>query len=146
MPRVPICSLCKAPEKVRVYLESNKKIVCVYSIFLVLLIEWFSYFYVKFSKVTPNPNNYFDYYSMKLYPMLTQLAMFLLFFSLFLWKDRLHFCFRKSATTFYLAVYYLIGFISVLFCLSNSIYTEIVSVGTIAISSLLFIVSFFKTE
>lgn len=146
MPAVPPCALCKIPNKVQVYLEANKKPFLVYSIFVILVLEWFSIAYLKFSKQTLNPTNYYDFYSMKLYPMLSQLAMFVLFFSLFLWKDRLHFCFRKSATTFYLAMYYLFGFFAILFCFSASFYYEIISLGTIGIASLIFIVSFFKSE
>ena len=139
---IPTCSLCKAPEKLRVYMESNKRLVLVYSIFAVLVIEWFSLF---ISKTNPsNPNQPFDNYLMFWYPLLTQLALFVLFFSLWLWKDRLHFCFRKSATTFYLAFYYLFGVIGVLFCIQANLYYTIISITSIGLATLIFIVSFFK--
>jgi hypothetical protein len=142
MPAVPPCALCKTPEKIRIYLESNKKPVLVFSVFVVLLIEWFSIAYQKF--VPQTPNLVYDRYLFFWYPMLTQLALFILFFSLYLWKDRLHFCFRKSATTFYLSCYYLLGFLGVLFCFSASIYYTIISFTSLVLGTLIFIVSLFN--
>lgn len=144
MAAVGLCSLCRVPEKIRVYLESNKKPFLVFSIFMVLLIEWFSIGYLKFvPQVKPAV---YEPYTMFWYPMLTQLALFIVFFSLFLWKDRLHFCGRKSAATFYLSLYYLFGVLAVLFCFSANFYYTVISYTSIALASLLFIVSLFKSE
>jgi hypothetical protein len=144
MPALPPCSLCRGPEKIRTYLDSNKKPVLVYSVFIVLLIEWFSNIYQKF--VPQTPNLVYDRYLMFWYPMLSQLALFVLFFSLYLWKDRLHFCFRKSAATFYLSCYYLLGFFSVLFCFSASFYYCVISYTSLALATLIFIASIFNKD
>lgn len=144
MAAVGFCSLCRIPEKIRVYLESNKKPFLVFSIFMVLLIEWFSIGYLKF--VPQVKLVVYEPYTMFWYPMLTQLALFIVFFSLFLWKDRLHFCGRKSAATFYLSLYYLFGFLAVLFCFSANFYYSVISYTSIALASMLFIVSLFKSE
>lgn len=138
------CSLCRASEIVQKKLETNKKPFLIYSIFIILLIEWFSFFYIKYFHVTTEKIT--DLYVTKMYPFLTQFCLFILFFSIFLWKDRLHFCFRKSATTFYLSAYYLMNCLAILFCLNASIYYEIVAYLTLGIASLLFLVSFYKNN
>lgn len=143
MATLPTCALCKIPERVLQSVIKNKKMFLVYSIFIILLIEWFSLIYLKwFHKTTQIVT---DYYVAKMYPFLSQLALFVMFFSVFLWRDRLHFCFRKTATTFYLSCYYLFNALSVLLCLNSSIYYELVSCGFLAIASLVFFVSFLKT-
>jgi hypothetical protein len=133
------CSLCRVSEVVQKKLETNKKPFLIYSIFAILLIEWFSFFYIKYFHVTTERIT--DYYVTKMYPFLTQLCLLILFFSLFLWKDRLHFCFRKTAVTFYLSCYYFINCFAIVFCLNSSIYYEILSYGVLGIASLLFVVS-----
>lgn len=142
MASLPPCSLCRLSEGIRPYFENNKKLILVYSIFAILIIEWFSLFYQKI--VPQTPNLVYDRYLFFWYPLLTQLALFVLFFSLYLWKERLHFCFRKSATTFYLSLYYLLGVFGVLFCIQANLYYTIISITSIGIATLIFIVSFFK--
>lgn len=142
MASLPPCSLCRLSEGIRPYFENNKKTILVYSVFAVILIEWFSMIYQYI--VPQTPNLVYDRYLFFWYPLLTQLALFVLFFSLYLWKERLHFCFRKSAATFYLALYYLLGVIGVLFCIQANLYYMIISVASIGLATLIFIVSFFK--
>lgn len=142
MASLPPCSLCRLSEGIRPYFENNKKLILVYSIFAILIIEWFSLFYQKI--VPQTPNLVYDRYLFFWYPLLTQLALFVLFFSLYLWKERLHFCFRKSATTFYLSLYYLLGVFGVLFCIQANLYYTIISITSIGLATLIFIVSFFK--
>jgi len=119
------CSLCRPASYIKSKLEDNKKPFLVYSIFAILLIEWFSIIYLKFFHGITNVTT--DFYDAKVAPFLTNLALFILLFSLFLWKDRLHFCFRKSATTFYLSCYYLFNAIAVVFCLNASIYYVVIA-------------------
>ena len=80
------------------------------------------------------------------YPLLTQLALFVVFFSLFLWKERLHFCARKSAATFYLSLYYALGVFAVIFCMRESLYYQIVSISSLILASLVFLASILKSE
>lgn len=133
------CSLCRMPEKAHNMLKNNKKFFVVYSIFFVLLIEWISLFYLKFFHTFTE--NVTDFYITKMYPFLTNLALFTLIFSMFLWKERLHFCFRKSASTFYLSLYYLFNCMAILLCFNASIYYELVSYGFLMLASFLFFVS-----
>lgn len=131
------CSLCKPAEYIKSKLESNKKNFLVYSIFGILLIEWLSFIYLK---LNPIKEVITDSYMTKVNPFFTNLALFIIIFSIFLWKDRLHFCFRKSATTFYLSVYYLFNAIAVLTCLNASKYYLYVSISFLSVASFLFIV------
>ncbi|MBF05035.1 MAG: hypothetical protein CMP76_17295 [Flavobacterium sp.] len=144
MATVPVCALCRPAENLSKFLENKKKTFLKINIFIVLLIEWLSYAYIK--TYTPVKKEVIDVYTDFLYPLLTQLVLGILFLSFFLWKDRLYFCFRKSATTFYLSVYYFLGFFSILFCLNASIYYEIVSISILGVSTFLFIVSLWKSS
>lgn len=142
MASVALCTLCRVPEKIRMYLDSNKKTFIIISIFIVLVTEWFSIIYQKI--VPQTPNMVYDRYLFFWYPLLTQFVLFIILFSLFLWKERLHFCGRKSATTFYLALYYFFGFTAVLFCFSASIYYTIISYTSIALATIVFLASILK--
>lgn len=138
------CSLCRPAEYIKSKLEENKKEFLTYSIFLILLIEWASFVYLKWfhgiTKVTT------DFYDAKVAPFTTNLALFIILFSIFLWQDRLRFCFRKSATTFYLSVYYFFNAFAVLTCLNAYVYYFYVSIGLLSISTLLFIASLLNSR
>ena len=119
------CSLCRPAEFIKDKFQGNKKTFLTYSIFFVLVIEWFTAIYLKFFHTTTQVIT--DVYVAKIAPFCVNTIAFLLMISLFLWKDRLHFCFRKSATTFYLSCYYLFNAIAVVFCLNASIYYVVIA-------------------
>lgn len=137
MPGVPPCGLkcrtTKAITFVKENLKESKKAILVYSIFLILLGEIISYFF-----------RYEKNYACKIYPMISQLEMFLLIFSLYLWNERLRFCYRKIVATLFLAFYFLFGFLSLVFNLTDSSYTTIISCGLLIISTIIFIASLFN--
>lgn len=138
------CSLCRPADFVKSKLENNKKPFLIYSIFFVLLFEWSSAVYLKYFHGVTNVTT--DFYDAKVSPFLTNASLFVLMFSLFLWKDRLHFCFRKSSTAFYLSCYYLFNAVSVLFCLNASIYYGIIAYAFLIIATFLFIVSLLNSK
>jgi hypothetical protein len=138
------CSLCKPAEFIKDKLKDNKKPFLTYGLFFVLLIEWFSGIYLKYFHTTTQVIT--DVYVSKIAPFCVNAIAFLLMVSLFLWKDRLHFCFRKSATTFYLSCYYLFNAVSVLFCLNASIYYGIIAYAFLIIATFLFIVSLLNSK
>lgn len=142
MAALPPCSLCRVPEKVSKFLDNKKSNFLKFAIFFILLIEWFSNLFVK--NYSAPLHDCKDVYLTFVYPLLSQLALFIMFFSIFLWKDRLHFCSRKSATTFYLSLYYLFGVVSLVFCLSANIYYTLISYAALAFASLLFVASFYN--
>lgn len=133
MPGIPPCGLKCRVAQAHSYLKENKKSFLVYSIFYVLLAEIVSYF-LRYEKN----------YACKIYPMLSSLEFFVLFFSLFLWNDKLRFCLRKNLAVLFLSMYYLFGFFAVLFNLSDSVYAFYISVGLIFIAATTFILSIFK--
>lgn len=137
------CSLCRPAEYIKNKLENNKKEFLTYSFFMVLLIEWISFIYLI---LNPIKEQITDSYMTKVNPFLTNSALFIIVFSVFLWQDRLRFCFRKSATTFYLAVYYFFNAIAVLTCLNAYSYYLWVSIGLLSISTFLFIVSLLNSK
>lgn len=141
MASVPKCGLCRFTQPIEKALESNKKNYLIYSIFIVLLIEILSnvinWFYV--------PTTY-DLYASKIYPLLTQLSLFLVFSSLFLWRGKLRFCLRKATALMYLSTYYLFGFISLLFCFTAQFYINVVSMTLLLLSLLLFVQSIYAKK
>lgn len=137
------CSLCKPAEYIKNKFENSKKDFLTYSFFIVLLIEWISFIYLKYNPVVEKIT---DTYICKVSPFLTNLALFIIVFSVFLWQDRLRFCFRKSATTFYLSVYYLFNALAVLTCLNAYVYYLYVSVGFLSLATLLFIASLLNSR
>lgn len=133
------CSLCKPADFIKSKIKENKKTFLTYSIFFVLIIEWITGIYLNFFHVTTEKIT--DIYIVKIAPFSVNLIAFILMFSLFLWQDRLHFCFRKSATTFYLSCYYLFNVIAVAFCLNAYFYYNIVAYIFLSIATFLFFVS-----
>lgn len=133
MPAVPPCGLRCRIAKTHEFLKQNKKPFIVYSIFYLLGIEVLSYF-------IRNLSNYACYW----YPLLTQTGYLLIIFSVFLWSERLHFCFRKNIAVLLLSIYYLFGVISILFQFSNLFYAEVISFILLICSLLVLFLSIFK--
>lgn len=130
---VPPCGLKCRIIRATEFLKESKQSILVYSIFFILLGEIISYF-LRYEKN----------YACKIYPMLSQLELFLIFFSIYLWNDRLRFCYRKRLATFFLSSYFLFGFFSLLFNITDVLYTTIISWGLLGISFIIFIASFFN--
>jgi len=141
MASVPKCGLCRLTQPVEKYFEDKKKNFLVYSIFIVLLVEMFSnvinWYYVPTCK---------DLYASKIYPILTQFVLFLVFTSVFLWRERLRFCLRKATAVMYLSIYYLFGFISLLFCFTATFYINVVNFTLLVLSLLIFIQSIYAKK
>lgn len=141
MASVPKCGLCRMTEPVEKFFENKKQNFLVYSVFIVLLIEMFSnvinWFYVPKT---------FDFYASYLYPLLTQLVLFLMFSSIFLWRERLRFCLRKATATMFLSAYYLFGFISLLFCFTATFYINMVNFTLLSLALLIFVQSIYTKK
>lgn len=140
MASVPRCGLCRVTQILEEKTKNYKKTFLIYSVFFVLLFELFStiinYIYI------PNKTGY-DFYSDFVYILLTQLCLFLFSTSLFLWRERLHFCLRKATATLFLSLYYLFGFLAVLFCFSANLYFQFVNTTLIILSVILFVQSLY---
>lgn len=141
MASVPKCGLCRITEPIEKYFSDKKKNFLVYSVFFILLVELVSNVVNNFYEPTC-----YDLYASKIYPMLTQLVLFLVFASLFLWRERLHFCLRKATATMYLSIYYLFGFISLLFCFTATFYINVVNFTLLSLSIMLFVQSLYAKK
>lgn len=143
MASVPRCSLCRFTQIVEEKVKDYKKNFLVYSVFFVLLVELFSniinYIYIPTSKG-------YDFYSDFIYVLLTQLCLLLFSTSLFLWRERLHFCLRKATATMFLSAYYLFGFISLLFCFTATFYINAVCFTLLSLALLLFVQSIYAKK
>ena len=143
MASVPTCSLCKVTQLVESKFNNNKQPFLVYSVFIVLAIELITTV-INLNYVSPA--RAYNFYADFCYPLFTQLGFFLVFSSLFLWRERLHFCLRKASATMYLSAYYLFGFLAVLFCFSANFYFQVVNTTLISLSMLLFIQSLYAKK
>lgn len=141
MASVPKCGLCRITEPVEKFFENKKQNFLIYSVFIVLLIEMFSNIYNWFYVPTC-----MDLYASKIYPALTQLVLFLLFASVFLWRERLRFCLRKASAVMYLSAYYLFGFVSLLFCFTATFYINVVNFTLLLFSLILFVQSIYAKK
>ena len=143
MASVPRCLLCKATQKVEKVLKDKTKNYLIYSIFAILFVEMYSnilnWFYVP-------ENSNFDFYKDFVYVSLTQLVLFLLVSSIFLWRERLHFCLRKATATMFLSAYYLFNFLAVIFCFSANIYFNIISFCLLILTFLMLIQSIYSKK
>lgn len=135
MASIPPCGFNCRMQQLHSYLKDNKKSFLIYSLFYLLLIEVASYF-------IRDVKNYACYW----YPLLTQIGYFLVVFSIFLWNERLHFCFRKNIAVLFLSLYYFFGSVSLIFDFSNSTYAFYTGCGLLGISVITFILSTFKND
>jgi len=133
MPGVPPCGLKCRINQAATFVKESKKAILIYSIFLIFIGEIISYF-LRYEKN----------YACKIYPMISQLEMFLILFSLYLWNEKLRFCFRKILATLFLSFYFLFGFLAIVFNFTDSEYTTIISCGLLGISALIFVMSLFN--
>ena len=70
-----------------------------------------------------NQKNYLTYW----FPLLSMTGFFALFLNLFLLRERLKFCLRKTIVVSCLTLYYLFGIVCLVFQLPDALYTSIVN-------------------
>jgi len=141
MASVPKCGLCRFTQPLEGYLNNKKKNFLIYSIFVILLVEIFSSVFNLFYVPTT-----YDLYASYIYPLLTQLVLFLLFTCVFMWREKLRFCLRKATAVMYLSIYYLFGFISLLFCFTATFYINFVNFTLLFLSLLIFVQSLYAKK
>lgn len=113
------CALCRVAEKIN---NNMRKHILVYSIFYLLVFEIGSIF-------LRNLNNYALFW----YPLLTNIALATIFYNLWLFRERLKFCFRKKIAVFSLFLYYIFAVATMVFNLCNSTYTQVISYGLLSV-------------
>lgn len=114
-----------------------RKHIVIYSFFYILGMEILSIF-------LSNAKNYLTYW----YPLLSTSGYFVLFFNLFLLRDRLKFCLRKTICVLALTFYYLFAIICLVFQFSDELYTSIINYGLlgVALSTLVLTLYTLKNE
>jgi hypothetical protein len=127
MPRLPHeslpCATCKKVKDAIKKVSTNiRKHIVIYSFFYILAMEIASIF-------LSNTKNYLTYW----YPLLSTSGYFVLFLNLFLLRDRLKFCLRKTICVLTLSLYYLFAIICLVFQFSNELYTSIINYGLLGI-------------
>jgi hypothetical protein len=113
------CGICRVAEKIN---NNMRKHIIIYSFIYLFLFEISSIF-------LRNRENYANYW----YPLLTQLFLSVIFYNIFLLRDRLKFCLRKSIVVFTLFLYYFFGLSTIVFQFCNSTYNQIISYGLLTI-------------
>jgi hypothetical protein len=99
-----------------------RKHIVIYSFFYILLMEVSSIF-------LSNTKNYLTYW----FPLLSTSGYFVLFLNLFLLRDRLKFCLRKTICVLALSFYYLFAIICLVFQFSDELYTSIINYGLLGV-------------
>lgn len=135
MASVPPCGLkCLGGKMVNFATEQRKNFLRL-GIFYVLLVEIASIF------IRDLPN-----YACFWYPLLTQTVLLIMVFSVFLWRERLRFCFRKKFASVFLCLYYAFGVVALLANFSNQLYVDVVSFTLLGAATVLFLLSFLQTD
>lgn len=128
MPRLPHeslppCTTCKKIKDAAKKVSNNiRKHIVIYSFFYILAMEIVSIF-------LSNTKNYLTYW----YPLLSTSGYFVLFLNLFLLRDRLKFCLRKTVCVLALSFYYLFAIICLVFQFSDELYTSIINYGLLGV-------------
>jgi hypothetical protein len=133
MPRLPIEVLKKAAASLnRMVRKVDKKEIknkfLIFSFLLIIGIELASTFLVNAKS-----------YLLVIYPILTQLVMFIATFTMALYSKRLRFCERKELALYLVSAYYLLNVFFVLFPSTNYIYSIIVNLMIMGIAVYLLI-------
>lgn len=122
------CTVCKMAKAVN---ETIKKQSKLYAFFALIIIELFS---MKIQAYT-TPQCYEKF----VYPLLTQIALFIIFVAINYHSERLRFCKRQKLIVIFLALYYFLNIVFMLVPICWSTYSEWVNYGILSVVSLLFI-------
>jgi len=133
MPRLPIEVLKKTSIALnKMVAKVDKKEIknkfLIFSFLLIILIELSSIFLVNFKS-----------YLLVIYPILTQLVMFIATLTMALYSKRLKFCKRKELSLYVISLYYLLNALFVIFPITNYIYSISINIGLMALSGYLLI-------
>jgi len=132
------CTPCPYSKSIFKKVSNNlRKHVVVYSFFYIFFMELMS---IQLS----NQKNYLTYW----FPLLSMTGFFALFLNLFLLRERLKFCLRKTIVVSCLTLYYLFGIVCLVFQFSDEIYTYIINYGLlgVALSTLILTLYTLKNE
>lgn len=124
----PSCKACRVAKAVNEKIKVNSKL---YAFFAIVLIELLSIYLQEIVSV----KSYLEFY----YPLLTQMALCAIFIAVNYHSERLRFCKRQKLIVIFLAIYYFLNILFLLFPICWSDYYTIVNYGILSIVGLLFI-------
>lgn len=124
----PGCLICRFAKTVNEKIKINYKL---YAFFAILIIELFS---IKIQDYS-TPQRYVEF----IYPLLTQLVLFIIFVAINYHSERLRFCKRQKLIVIFLALYYFLNIVFLISPICWSTYSEWVNYGILSVVSLLFI-------
>jgi hypothetical protein len=122
------CYFCRVAQVVN---EKIKKQSKLYAFFALIIIELFS---IKIQDYT-TPQRYVEF----IFPLLAQIELFIIFVAVNYHSERLRFCKRQKLIVMFLALYYFLNIVFMLFPICWSAYYEYVNYSILAVISLLFI-------
>lgn len=122
------CKICKMAKAVN---ENIKKQSKLYAFFALIIIELFS---MKIQSYT-TPQCYEKF----VYPLLTQIALFIIFVAINYHSEKLRFCKRQKLIVIFLSLYYFLNIVFMLVPICFSTYSDWVNYSILSVVSLLFI-------
>ena len=122
------CNICRIAKQVNEKIKKNSKL---YVFFAVIIIELFS---IKVQDYV-NPQTYTEF----VYPLLTQIVLFLVFLGINYHSERLRFCKRQKLIVGFLALYYFMNILFLVFPICWSDYSGLINYSILSIIGLLFI-------
>ena len=111
------CGLCRTVKNTVKFINKNMyKHVMIYAFFYLLLFE-------GLSLLLRDREDYSLYW----YPLLTQFALTVIFYNLYLFRNRLRFCLRKKIAVASLTAYYGLGVLTMIFQICNTVYLQFIN-------------------
>ena len=122
------CLICRFAKTVNEKIKINSKL---YAFFAILIIELFS---IKIQDYS-TPQRYVEF----IYPLLTQLVLFIIFVAINYHSEKLRFCKRQKLIVIFLALYYFLNIVFMLVPICWSTYYGLINYSILSIVGLLFI-------
>jgi hypothetical protein len=122
------CLICRFAKTVNEKIKINSKL---YAFFAILIIELFS---IKIQDYS-TPQRYVEF----IYPLLTQLVLFIIFVAINYHSERLRFCKRQKLIVIFLALYYFLNIVFMLVPICWGAYYSLINYSILSIVGLLFI-------
>jgi len=130
------CGLCRIVKSTIQKTNNNiRKHILIYSFFYLLLAEVATIF----MRNLPS-------YDLFWFPLFVQSGYALIFYSLFLYRERLKFCFLKNIAVFSLFLYYSFNAIVVAFKICESIYTNVITYGLLSVVIISLLIRIFQDK
>jgi len=123
----PTCNICRFVQGINEKIKTNSKL---YAFFAIIIIELFS---IKIQDYV-TPQKYVEF----VYPLLVNLCFFIIFVAINYHSERLRFCKRQKLIVIFLALYYFLNAMFLIFPICWSTYYSLVNYSILSIIGLLF--------